>query len=347
MNIPRRRSVSPTAKSQRNLANSRNASTGKKVIPSTAPAGPYLARPNYVDSATQTDAVCYADWHEQAIPPQSARKPYMSLTKRLLLRCQRDRQRLESRKNYESDTLNETESVTQTPVAENICEPSVLDSVNGAQSVILEDSEMHDVENEVSEPQQISPDPPAPKPRPPDPLAPDFSHVSISEIKLPPPPWPAPGAQPAAEPSGLTNGHRFHDLRVQLPSTTQNFIDSPLDPSLVVTPTSMPARSLSNQTPAVVSAPPSAKSFSLVQPSPIKKKLSLGQYMENLKNNKADSLPTPEPITSGSPARVPLPSPIREMLSLDNELGLSGGNSIVAIPKEDKEGLGARRGSNS
>jgi hypothetical protein len=113
--------------------------------------------------------------------------------------------------------------------------------------------------------------------------------TSEPTIKPPPPPWPSTAAHisPLRQP---INGYRATELRVQLPATPALSNASPTTPSVSLTPSS--ATASVSQSPWSLPSASTQPSFqtpgaSVVAPSPIKKKLSLGDYMNRARSNLA------------------------------------------------------------
>lgn len=271
----RRKSGSPTNKASNASAKTRNgAATNikKRSSQTNAPSIPSpLLRPNYVSTAMQTDRDDEDDWYK---PPEISvvfKKPYMSLTKRLLLRSQRDREKLEERRQASMNNPTQLDANG--------------DSGQFTSPQMHEDTEMRDAgSGPPSLPAHTSTDSLLPIP------------TNSTELK-PPPLWPSNGLQPAAEQSQPINGLRISDLRVQLPSKPSTITDSASNTPLTETPISTVS-----QSPYVQNSPPypallSHSSSNVVQPSPIKKKVSLGEYFSRRKG----SQPATEMPASNSP----------------------------------------------
>jgi len=274
----RRKSGSPITKSSNPVGRPRNiivTNTKMRSSCSNTPTIPTLIRQNYVDSSMQTEPDEEDAWYRPPAGTPAPKKPYMSLTKRLLLRCQQDRAKLEERRR----------------VSLEVSDSARTNGYNGSES-----GEFHppreDMDTEMEEAG------PAQAPtmasdteslathliRPPD-------RTVNAEIK-PPPPW------PALEQSRPVNGYRSNDLRVQLPPKPSLSLDSSLNTPLVETPTSAVSQSPFMHHAANYPPSFSHSTSSLVQPSPIKKKVSLGEYFSRRKGSQpaidmpANSSPT-------------------------------------------------------
>ncbi|KAL8694307.1 MAG: hypothetical protein Q9218_001012 [Villophora microphyllina] len=263
-------------------------------------------RPNYASIATQTDPDGYVDWYQEPVQSQP-RKPYMSLSKQLLLRAQRGRFRMEQR------ILEETrqqELLTSSSQASS-GEPTTL-------SQPVEDTEMQDVEQYIGRTAGTMPDNGSvQKPRPPDEQWTPNEGIN-PQIKPPPPPQ-------------VSNGQNMIGLRVQLPSpATQLNIDpfssSPRD----VAQSPVTARSPFNQNSGTYPPLFPTTGASIVQPSPVKKKVSLGEYMSRRR----------EPSTVGEkPSHNSPVLPQGTAKSLESigegKARTEEGRALVSIPKRE------------
>ncbi|MCJ1253816.1 hypothetical protein MMC24_001630 [Lignoscripta atroalba] len=256
---------------------------------------------NYSDASMQTDPETTCDWFtsedEDEAPPM--RKPFMSLTKRLLRRCHQERVKKEEARSSTNEAL-----ITPGSGLTHISTPRrTLGSPPGSAEIVLhhsgEDAEMHDIGAPSETPPPLSfSDLPVQKPRPPDDetkITDGFGRNHAIGIKTPPPPWPV---EPLERKQPL-NGYRTADLRVQLPPKQVFSSNAPLAPTIIGTPTSITssfAQSPFSQTPS--SYPPlfaPSTSSGFVQPSPAKKKISIGAYMSRLSNSKVETPTTATP----------------------------------------------------
>ncbi|PGH17832.1 hypothetical protein AJ80_04655 [Polytolypa hystricis UAMH7299] len=263
----RRSSSSPVKLSPRSSSTPRrgsHSSARKPSGPNTPVIGSPLGRPQYVDSEMQTEP----DEHDpHYVPPKpTPRHSFVPLTKRLLKRCYEDRLRLE-------------EENRMSPVTARARSPMVSPLSTGTNDGAIrsqrpqEDVEMKDADTSMTPPKARSwssilsamsteTSPPNGQPR------------SESPFKLPPHPWPSAVAHHLPVLAKPTNGMRA-DLRVQLPAPQFT------SPGLVTPNASTPS---SVQSPlsvkTTVSHPPGqSPGSSITAPSPVKKKLSLGDYM--------------------------------------------------------------------
>lgn len=307
----RRKSGSPTTKSSNASARPRTGATTNIKKRSSQPNTPSipspLIRPNYVSTAMQTDRDDEEDWYKPPSAPVLARKPYMSLTKRLLLRSQRDREKLEERQRA---SLND---------------PSRLEANGDSRELppphMHEDTEMQDPgPGQSSVSAHVSTD--------------SMLHTPSNMTELKPPPlWPSNGLQAAAEQPRPINGFRTNDLRVQLPSKLSVPTDSTSNTPLVETPTSAVPQSPLIQNSASYPSLFANSSSNLVQPSPIKKKVSLGEYFSRLKG----SQPATEMPANSSPTLQH--GTLKHLGSMNGEPenGVMHGSAIVETPKEEHD----------
>ena len=242
--------------------------------------------------------------HSEAwdVLPSSAtpkRKPYVSLTRRLLQRCHKDRIRLELENTVTGDGAIEarqsTSGLTQISEDASIQPDLPMSSPPQAEGQDQEDVEMKDVDpeprhNPVSDP----PDSTIEKPRPPDEpcAATDSSSLNYtSTIKPPPSPWPSLVPENNLHSLLPSNGYKPVELRVQLPPTplfSSNTTTTAVG-SGTTTSTGIPIAQSPSTTGSLSYPPPFPTSVTqLVQPSPVKKKLSLGDYMSR-KSHKAET----------------------------------------------------------
>ena len=296
-----------------------------------------LVRQNYVDSSVQTDADETDDWYKPGGAPIAPRKPFVSLTRRLLLRCQRDRAKLEARGRAAS-----TPTVDLQASSEQSSDVQMKDSLPANSSAFTgpnlpEDIEMHDVGLGVTlNPDSLPSDLPVEKPRPPDQamILPD--PAAAGDTKSPPLPSILNDVKPPDVQPRSTNGFRSTDLRVQLPATPQLHQENS-EPSITATPSSLVPQSpfsyTANHTPN--SYPPlfPAAVSNHVQPSPVKKKVSLGEYMSR---KKTESHSAAEKHASSSP--VLQQHPIKPLAGIEEgvkDLAMEG-SAIADTPKKEE-----------
>ena len=309
----RRKSGSPTTKtSTASVRTKTGAATNLKKRssqPSTPSMPSQLIRPDYVSTAMQTDRDDEDDWYRAPSAPVLAKKTYMSMTKRLLLRSQRDREKLEERRRASINTIAGFEangdSVKSAPLQmhENT---EILDTSSGQTSFLMHVST--------------------------DSLLPNSSNTA--ELK-PPPLWPSNGLQATAEQSRSINGYHIDELRVQLPPKLSVPAESTSNIPLVETPIAALPQSPFVQSSASYPSLFSSPSSNLVQPSPIKKKVSLGEYFSRRKG----SQPATEMLASKSPTMQH--GALKHLGNMNGEMkdGAMHGCAIVETPKEEQDPL--------
>ena len=246
------------------------------------------------------------DWFKPPTGPLPPKRHYMSLSKQLLLRSQQDRARQDERRKLSMSNTDGTQSDGQhLPGTEN-ADPAQAQSDTEMPEVkaVQAPASMH---TSISEPS-------AHNPRPPD------DDTNPADIK-PPPPW------PAAEQSRPLNGFRQNNLHVQMPTKPSLHSDIASNSPLVETPTSAMPQSPFPQHPTTFPPSFSHSSSSLVQPSPIKKKISLGEYF----NQRKGSQPTTE-ITTVSPQ---LQQAAFKAAGESKDIAMHG-SAIVDTPKHEE-----------
>ncbi|KAL4807063.1 hypothetical protein BDV18DRAFT_112275 [Aspergillus unguis] len=265
------------------LSGGRHGSPRKHSGPSTPLMRHQFGQSSYVDSAVQTDT----DVTNGVLPsPPSSRRPsFVPLTQRLLKRCHSDRIRLEhnsrqqpaSPQSYKSGHEGSSNSPAgRTPTA-------TTPSVSGEK----EDVEMRDLDSPTaassvrSQTRKASVD------------------MSPSQGRGPPSPWPSSAAHIARIPTHNATSPRMA-LHVPLPPATAS-LPSATSPNSASSAVSSPsAVDPSAQHPAVT-APPGT---GVAAPSPVKKKLSLGDYL-----SRRSSLKTPtSEKTQAQPTAMPPPT---------------------------------------
>ncbi|KAI4187676.1 MAG: hypothetical protein L6R41_002656 [Letrouitia leprolyta] len=290
--------------------------TGRKkqslfARPASTP--PATAQPHYVSTSMQTDPDERADWYNLPVREQ-VRKPFMSLTKQLLLRSQRERARMEQR--LQAGTLQQRQS------ADSAQEPKRVPA------------ELSQVKNEI-EMQGVQPSPnfivdetanksPLQKLRPPD-EAESRSYNANVTIKPPPPP-------------ALSSITRRTELHVQLP---------PAGPSLsndlsAGSPKGILQSPVTAQSPIPFASTPGTYPLlfpnsnpGAVQASPAKKKVSLGEYMSR-RNNKLEQPSIGERPLNNSPM---LPhDPVKRTHDVEEAKSIidQGGPVLDAMKQEDR-----------
>jgi hypothetical protein len=276
----RRKSGSPTAKTftpvGRPRSNTANNPKKRPSQPNTPMVPSPLVRQSYVSHAMQTEPDEEDAWYKLPRAPVPPKKPYVSLTKRLLIRSQQERAKMEERRRIFLKSSDGAQTNGHHEAESNTTAPS-----QGH-----DDTVMHDAASTRVSPANSS----AHSVRPQERKSSPAEQTSTVDIK-PPPPWPAVGQ------SRPVNGYRQNDLRVQMPIKPSISSDSTLNTPLVETPTSAVPQSPFTQNPNPFPPTFSHSSSSLPQPSPIKKKVSLGEYFSRRKG----SQPATEMSTSSSP----------------------------------------------
>ncbi|KAL8679896.1 MAG: hypothetical protein Q9186_003866 [Xanthomendoza sp. 1 TL-2023] len=280
----RRFSGSPVGKQLPTLDALNNRSTGRKkrsyIVPPTPPASTTAPR-NYVSTSVQTEPDEEADWY---MVPKSdqPRKPFMSLSKQLLMRSQRNRLRMEQRLHTEA----RRQANLSGPMQESNGNPV-------GQCRVGEDIDMQDVPSSLSHATtETANGPPIPNPRPPDDAGSRTENAN-AQIKPPPPPL-------------SSNGHRASELQIQLPSSMPQSGNDAISASpRDIGQSPVATRSPFVQTPSTYPPPFSSSTSNMVQPSPVKKKVSLGEYMSR-RGNKMEAPSTGERASNSSPVLPPV-----------------------------------------
>ncbi|MCJ1335591.1 hypothetical protein MMC09_000863 [Bachmanniomyces sp. S44760] len=294
-------------------------------------------RPTYTDSSTQTDPTS-DDWSDPAI--NASRKPFMSLTKRLLLRCHNERIKIEQEEKIrQGSSANAKE---ETLAAQTNGDSRIDTHQSGALQIEDGNIEMHDAglkprSSPVDPPLELSP----PKHRPPDEseaaYSDDIPMEDVQQGSLGPPLPPSENSKPSAVIKAPSNGYRNVDLHVQLPLKGHTFTNNTVaTPTATGTPTGVSAlQSPTIQTPSTYPPLFSSISSSFLQGSPAKKKLSLGDYMSRRSNNNNSKVETPS-----LPSRTDSPSPkmAESSPTLSNTMlkpSSSLGEGLKAQPSQD------------
>lgn len=254
----RKQSASPTSRSSFVIP----AATHK-----TSPISPSpivsIVRANYVDASMQVDL------DSEDRPPSSpsvsptSRKPYMSLKKRLLTKAHQEKVAMEERRKSEKTILDPP--VPSTALDDDRSPTATVSSNKDADEDMVTDSGGAAIASP-----DASTGPIVEEPQPPD--SPDKDTEEIPEapiLPLQPPPPPPPLNTSTPSLTSTSQGFRNTELRVTLPP-------NPLTGGTPSTPSAI-GQSPIVQTPSTTLTP--SLSTGLVQPSPIKKKLSLGDYI--------------------------------------------------------------------
>ena len=312
--LSRRNPGSPTSKPSnpvgRPRTNTANNARKRQSQPNTPTVPSPLIRQNYVDSSMQTEPEGDDAWYRPPAIPPTTRKPYLSLTKRLLLRSQRDRVKLEKQRNVAQE-----------------CQPSIQSngttwsrSGNQPMTEENEDIEMQDAASTESMAEPIaSENGILSKPQPP-------AYRSNTVITKPPPPW------PTGDPLQNVNGHSNENIRLQLPLKPPFSSDPASNYPLVETPTSSIPQSPLTHHPTTLNPSFPQPLSNVVQPSPIKKKVSLGEYFSRRKGSQpaTDMRNSKSPTMLQGTVKAPI---LTNGNSKDSE---NHGSAVVDTPKGEE-----------
>ncbi|KAI9845281.1 MAG: hypothetical protein M1838_001804 [Thelocarpon superellum] len=262
---------------------------------------------NYTDASMQTDG----NGGSSSLPgpsPKSGRHAFIPLTKRLLMRCHDDKVRLAEERQRKADAVDDGIPENQSNTGTAMTPPGSTEKGTAAsrrQSIAVDPtpSGASQPPEEKSVPAIQPIDPNVQKPGRADGAssAGELALHDTSADAIKPPPAPSRGPS-TSDAHGHANGHRPTDLHVQLPATPvfSHHPNGTSTPSAALTPTSMTgsmAQSPMGLHQLSTSFGPSV--VQAVQPSPIKKKLSLSDYS---RRKKAETpLTTPgENFTAGT-----------------------------------------------
>ncbi|KAL4931291.1 putative PHD finger and SET domain protein [Aspergillus undulatus] len=269
-------------------------SAGKPSGPSTPSTQSASGHSQYVDSAVQAEL----DVSNGVLPspPSSKRPNFIPLTQRLLKRCHTDRIRLEhtSRQQPVSPQSNKSahEGLPHPPA---VATPTATTpSVSGER----EDVEMRDLDSPTGSARSQTRNPSVD-------ISPSHGRGPGKALPLTSP-WPSSAAHITRLPAHKATSPHV-DLQVPLPPATATFHPSTVSPiSAVSSAVSSPSTlDHSSHHSTAVTAPPGA---GLAAPSPVKKKLSLGDYLSRRGSLKT---PTSEKIQAQTTAMPPPTAPIQ------------------------------------
>ncbi|PKX98926.1 putative PHD finger and SET domain protein [Aspergillus novofumigatus IBT 16806] len=253
-----------------------------------------LRRPHYVDSAIQTEPE--ADTSVLSAAPSLRRPSYVPLTQRLLKRCHADRVRLEGNSRRRpspspaalsplSSSLHGGLYPNVTPLKTPLTEQEDVEMKDSDSPTVVSSgqSQAQEAETKASTP------PSAPR--------------ALTKPPLPPP-WPSTAAHNALLPGSKVNGHRTN-LWVSLPPATH-----PAGPA-AISPGSATGSTVSSPSTLDALAQPAAATpgSGVTAPSPVKKKLSLGDY---LSRRGALTTPTSEKSQAQATAMLPPQKPVSD-----------------------------------
>ncbi|EDP54637.1 hypothetical protein KXX33_003342 [Aspergillus fumigatus] len=254
-----------------------------------------LRRSHYVDSAIQTEPE--ADTSMLSVAPPLRRPSYVPLTQRLLRRCHADRVRLEE----DSRRLPSSSPAALSPLSSS-SHGALGPNVTPLKTPLIEkeDVEMKDSDSPTTvvsagqsptqETEQKASTPPS---------------APWMLTKPPfPPPWPSTAAHNARLPGSRVNNHRTN-LWVPLPPATH-----PAGPT-AISPGSATGSTVSSPSTLDAPAQPAAATpgSGVTAPSPVKKKLSLGDY---LSRRGALTTPTSEKSQAQATAMLPPQKPVSD-----------------------------------
>lgn len=280
-------------------------------------------RQNYVSSGVQTNFGGTEDWYESKLHHIPRPKHHISLTKRLLLRCQKDRERLEAERSIsrgilhrepgddlKSLSIGETKGEDSSrPIKNRLSNEVEMEDVTH-HSDQPEDIDMRDIPHDhVAKPGSVPSSLPVQKPRPPDQEESIATLTLITDIHDASP-VPTTLSQPPQTLSARNhhfNGFHPSDMRVQPPSAPSLPHESTLDSFSVHNRNPVPPLSPLMQ---ISSSQPNmspANSCSPIPSTPVKKKISVGEY-NILVRRKAESKSTSDKNqNSGSVLQQNLP----------------------------------------
>ncbi|OJK02467.1 hypothetical protein ASPACDRAFT_25325 [Aspergillus aculeatus ATCC 16872] len=221
-----------------------------------------LGRPQYVDSAIQTEPEASIDGFSSS--PLPRRPNFVPLTQRLLKRCYSDRLRFEKSSQSMSPPVKPVRHLDSPPASLSPPGGLPLTASTPSASGDKDDADMKDIDSPIL----LSPSQAYPAPL-------EASSTDRGMVKPPlPPPWPSTAAHNARIPL-KTVGQRRPELHVPLPPTP--IISKASAPSPGSAPVSASFSPLGDAPPQPTL--PALASSSVIAPSPVKKKLSLGDYI--------------------------------------------------------------------
>lgn len=256
-----RKSNSPTAKVTGGIPKARTFNDGapskKGWSHPNTPTNSSPLRTTYVSTAVQTELDTDADWSAPLKSSNGPRRPFMSMTRRLLIWSQRDRQILDERRRSVGAQRDQQHEISHQAPADT--------------------SRRWDEQSQGSDAQGFAH---------PGGAEPDVRLKQAPNNEDTSPPHAAPAAPPW--PTSEQNGGRRTELRVQLPPKPTQPSDSILSTPLTQTPTSSVPMSPCNHN--SLSHPPHLQPSIAgnVHPSPVKKKVSL-QLSDYLKRKGSHS----------------------------------------------------------
>lgn len=245
----------------------------------------------------QTNLGVSEDWYESKFYQIPRRKHHISLTKRLLLRCQKDRERLEAERSTSRVILHgkagcDLQSLSDGEIeGEEVSRP--IDTVKNSFSdeVEMENIRHHSDQPEDIDMKEISHDPvadpgsvpsslPVQKPRPPDQEKGIATLTIITEIHdAPRAPTPSQLPQTTSARNYHINGFHPNEMLVQSPSVPFMPHETTLESLSTHNRSSVPPLSPLMQISSTQLTIPPPNSCSPVHSTPVKKKISVGEYL--------------------------------------------------------------------
>ena len=302
-------------------------------------------RRNYVSVSVQTDADDVGGDCDPSPQQPQKRRPYISLGKRLLMRCQQDRERMDEQRKASLKNMgapSSTDSAADPVVTGSSGDKGKQSPCDSFARDTPEDTDMIDAprsngSSELPSHSELEPFRNHPSNG-------DLTHRSHSyspEIKPPPPPAALHATTIPPDRGKPINGFRSTDLRVQLPSVPHLSHDPASAPSMTTATTPTVSRSPFSNTPSTYPPLFPGSTPSAVQPSPVKK-VSLSEYFSRQKH-------TSNSIDKGVVSNATTQQNISKALGNLDEEGkseLMEGSAVVETPKkEDIDPLAGRKAS--
>ena len=330
----RRKSGSPGIRTSASF-NHKSGAMSNHLKRSTLRVSSHPRQANYIDSSTQTDP---DDDHDELYPPTAvsrrSQKPYMSLAKRLLLRCQQERLSLEDQSSVlpKPPPLPTQGWQHHAPDGSGGPPPRPVEALSSA-DVLMQDASA----SAHTEYPSVSSQSPVQRPRPPGVLS-ELSETPESVASKPPlPKWPASSSDRSSVQNLPTAGPHSSGLHVKPPSAPPPPHINTSDTIMSDTPTSATNNSPFAQTlnSHAIHFPPSSVA-GLAQPSPAKKKVSLGEYMSRRGNHRSESTASAtEKSTVGSPVHQHATAKPLSNVDEEGKVVVMEGSAIVDTPKKE------------
>ncbi|KAK2759488.1 hypothetical protein FQN54_002967 [Arachnomyces sp. PD_36] len=322
------RSTSPPSRispNPRSARGSKSSSRKTPVLNVPKVRGRRGMNPRYVDSEMQTDPD-----HSQPsyTPPTPRRTTFVPLTQRLLKRCHEDRVRHEERSRQREASAGQTPEHLMSPISpvQHVDKSSSPMVSTPAPNGIV-DTEMKDAPTEITPPKTHPQHLKKEESAEPDAVSPSARSDASSKPPLPPL-WPSTAAHNSPVPRNVTNGLRS-ELRVQLPPPQLSSMSPPSNttPSTSSPPVPQSAFGVGSASQPSIPVPTSG----IAAPSPVKKKLSLGDYL-----SRKNTLTTP--TTEKTQSQV-VPPPSQPSPSSQP------GNDTATAGEKDRNGADEKNGA--